>query len=220
MRLVILAAGLGTRMRPATLGRPKILLEVSGATVLDRIVELADDLGLDPLVVTRPEFAEECRRPGLEVLVEERPTAMIDTLYYARCRVGDEPFCWIGGDMLFSEPAPMKSLIEAHETGGHYASFFYCRTDRFKAKLVLEPEPKVAITRQGQFSYSIPNFLLHSAAAFTYMQETPRELFLQRGIESGESILIREYPYQVFELDTPLDLEGARRFFEPCPSLY
>ena len=145
---------------------------------------------------------------------------MIDTLYSARQRVGDEPFAWIGGDMLFSEPAPMKSLLEAHRAGGHFASFFYCRSERFKAKLALEPELRVAITRQGRFSYSIPNFLVHSGAAFTYMEKRPRELFLQRGIEQDESVLVREYPYQVFELDTPHDLDVARRFFEPCPSLY
>jgi NDP-sugar pyrophosphorylase family protein len=217
MRLVILAAGLGTRLQ--SVGRPKILLEVSGATVLERILELSGFLGVDPLVVTRPEFAAQCRRTGVDVLVEEKPTAMIDTLLYARCRVGDEPFGWIGGDMLFSEPAPLKSLLEAHEAGGRYASFFYCRTERFKAKLILEPEPRVAITRQGKFSYSIPNFLLHSAAAFTYMETPPSYEFLQRGIEGGEPILIREYPHEVFELDTPNDLDEARRFFEPCPSI-
>lgn len=220
MRLVILAAGLGTRMRPASDGRPKILLEVSGATVLERILELSDYLDVDPLVVTRPEFAAECRKSGAEVLAEEKPTAMIDTLFYARQRVGDVPFAWIGGDMLFSEPAPLKSLLEAHEAGGRYASFFYCRTERFKAKLVLEPEPRVAITRQGRYSYSIPNFLVHSAAAWTYMETTaPRYDFLQSGIASGEPILVREYPAEVFELDTPHDLSEARRFFEPCPSL-
>lgn len=219
MRLVILAAGLGTRMRSVGHGRSKLFLEVAGATVLDWIVDLSEYLGVEPLVVTRPEYAGECRRTGVDVLVEEEPTAMIDSLFYSRSRIGDEPFAWIGGDMLFSDPAPLKALVEAHVAQGNFASFFYCRTERFKAKLVLEPEPRVAITRQGRWPYSIPNFLLHSAAAFQFMETVPRDQFLQRGIECGERILVREYPYEVFELDTPLDLAQARRFFEPCPSL-
>lgn len=220
MRLVILAAGLGTRLRSETHGGPKVLLEVAGLTVLDWIVDLSEQLGVEPLVVTRPEYAGECRRAGVDVLVEQVPTGMINTLFYSRSRIGDEPFGWIGGDMLFSEPAPLKALLETHKAQGNFASFFYCRNERFKAKLALEPEPRVAITRQGRWPYSIPNFLLHSGAAFHYMEAEPRDQFLQRGIENGERILAREYPYEVFELDTPLDLAQARQYFEPCPSAF
>src|ERR1700749_3238457 len=55
MKMVIPAAGLGTRLGQASNGRPKVLLDLGGETILDRLLSLASDLRLDPLVVTRPE---------------------------------------------------------------------------------------------------------------------------------------------------------------------
>src|SRR5437764_1114286 len=103
MRLVLLAAGRGLRLRAETGGRAKILLDVAGKTILDRAVELAAILGLEPLVVTRREHAAEIGRTA-EVLVEEgEPSDIIETLYSARSAL-EETFCWMGGDMVFSDP--------------------------------------------------------------------------------------------------------------------
>src|SRR5689334_2968364 len=104
MRLVILAAGLGTRVASLTGRRSKLFLDCAGRTLLDRHLELARRLGGEPLVVTRAEDAADFRRCGAEVLVEEAPVGMIESLYHARAELG-EPFCWIGGDLLLSDLA-------------------------------------------------------------------------------------------------------------------
>lgn len=45
MRLVILVAGVGSRLRPLTDDRPKCLVEVNGKTILARFLEQAEEVG-------------------------------------------------------------------------------------------------------------------------------------------------------------------------------
>jgi choline kinase len=229
MRMVVLASGRGSRLTQVTGGRPKLLVEVGGKTLLDRLIALGDEIGATPLVVTRPELAADLLGAGVEVLLEDCPADLLQTLHLARDWVTG-PFCWVTGDLLFSDPAPLKNLVAAHLATGSYASFVYCRTDRFKLKLApgdpASCAPRVEVTRAPGFDFSIPNFLVHSAAAFADLAEEPRIEYLQRAIARGERVLCREYTAEVFEIDTPEDLAAARRALgEPvavpsaeCPS--
>jgi NDP-sugar pyrophosphorylase family protein len=229
MRMVVLASGRGSRLAAVTGGRPKLLVEVGGRTLLDRLIELGDEIGATPLVVTRPELAADLLDAGVEVLLEDAPAGLLQTLWRARDWVPG-PFCWVTGDLLFSDPAPLRKLVADHVATGSYASFLYCRTERFKLKLVpggpAALVPRVEVTRAPGFAFSVPNFLVHSAAAFDDLAEEPRDDYLQRAIDRGERVLCREYTGEVFEIDTPEDLTAARRSLgEPvavtsgeCPS--
>ena len=208
MRMVILAAGWGSRLAAESGGGPKQLLDVSGRTLLERQLELAALAGCEPLVVTRPRFAEDFRRTGVEVLVEEEPSGILGTLYHSRQRV-EGPFCWIGGDTLFADPAPVADLIVEHRETGGEASFFFCRTSRFKAKLLPGDPPALFLTRDAGYSVSVPNFILHTSRVFSYLVPEPADgRYVLR-----EPIRYREYTAPVFEIDTPGDLAAARRFF-------
>lgn len=218
MKMVILAAGLGTRLGAASGGRPKLLVDLGGETILDRLLSLASSLRLEPLVVTRPEHVACFQEARAEVLVEERPVGFLTTLFQTRDAVGDEPFVWVGGDMVFSEHELLREIIAAHDPDD-FASYAYCRTDRFKAKVRLEPELTLKITRQGQWDFSLPNFGVHSPRTFSYMAANPETDFLQTALTAGETVALREYPHPVFEIDTPLDLASARSYFERCASI-
>lgn len=209
-KMVVLAAGRGSRLARSTGGGSKLLLEVGGRTLLDRLLEAADRMGAEPLVVTRPEHAAGLLRTGVEVLIEPAPQGVLGTLIYAGTHVPG-PFCWVTGDLLFSDPAPLVDLVRDHLAAGAYASFFWRRSDRFKLKLLPGPRPAVTVTRAPVSSRSIPNFLVHAPAAFGDLAEEPSDGYLQRAIERGERILCREYPAAVFEIDTPRDLATARR---------
>jgi NDP-sugar pyrophosphorylase family protein len=219
MKLVVLAAGLGTRLRQESGLRPKSLLDVGGASVFDRLLDLADCIGLEPVVVTRREFAADFRGLGVDVLVEQDSPHILITLANACRRLPPGPLCWVGADMLFTDPAPLKELVETHLALDAFCSLPYCRTDRFKAKLELAPEPSVAVTRDGEHAWSIPNFVVHAARVTPWLPgnlEDPRGNFVQRAIERGEKVHFQEYRAPVFEIDTPGDLEEARRYFARC----
>lgn len=214
MRMVVLAAGRGSRLAAATGGRSKLLLEVGGKTLLDRLIELADTIGAAPLVVTRPEHAADLLAAGVEVLLEDAPASLLQTLYHARGWVTGT-FCWVTGDLLFCDPEPFRELVAEHLATHPYASFFSCRGGRFKLKLAPgaapDGRPTVEVTRRPGYTWSVPNFLVHSPAAFADLAVEPRIEYLQRAVERGAPVLWREYTGGVFEIDTPQDLAAARR---------
>jgi NDP-sugar pyrophosphorylase family protein len=213
MKMVILAAGLGTRMRESVGSKPKTLADLGGETVLDRLLALGCELRLDPMIVTRPAHAADFRHAQAEILVEERPVGMLTTLYQTRGVLGDEPFVWVGADMVFTETEPLRELVEGHNPED-FASFLVCRTDRFKAKVRFEPELEFDVTRQGVWSLSLPTFVVQSPRLFSFMDGDPERIYpLKPAREAGETFAFRDCLSKVFEIDTPLDLAEARDHF-------
>lgn len=51
MRAILLAAGMGTRLRPLTLTTPKSLVKVNGTPMLERQVEFLKEKGIDEIIV-------------------------------------------------------------------------------------------------------------------------------------------------------------------------
>lgn len=218
MKMVILAAGLGSRMRESMGGRPKILADLGGETILDRLLATGRELRLDPMIVTRPEFAADFRHVPVEVLVEERPVGLLTTLYQTRDLV-HEPFVWVGGDMVFAETGPLRELVERHRPED-FASFLVCRTDRFKAKVRFEPAFEFDVTRQGDWSLSLPTLAVQSPRLFSFMNGDPERIYpLFPALAAGETFAFRDCLSEVFEIDTPLDLAEARDHLSRCASI-
>jgi NDP-sugar pyrophosphorylase family protein len=216
MRMVVLAAGRGSRLHAETGGSPKQLLDVAGSTILDRLLGLGSTLGLAPLVVTRADHAARFAAPGLEVLTVHETPDMLATLHGARLRV-EEDFVWIGGDTLLTDAEPIRELLAAHLAEGAYASFLYRRSDRHLAKLALStPVPTFLLTRTVAFPYSMPNFGIQCAASLLELAIEPRGEYVQRLLDRGERVRFREYTAPVFEIDTPAELAAARRHYSRC----
>ncbi len=80
MKAMILAAGLGTRLRPLTDDRPKALVEVAGRPMLEWVISRLAGHGFTDIIINAHHFAEQIEsyvdtydRPGisLNVSVEE-----------------------------------------------------------------------------------------------------------------------------------------------------
>jgi NDP-sugar pyrophosphorylase family protein len=58
MKAMILAAGLGTRLRPLTDDRPKALVEIAGRTLLEMCLERLRSFGVNEVIVNTHHFAD------------------------------------------------------------------------------------------------------------------------------------------------------------------
>ncbi len=71
---MVLAAGLGTRMRPLTADRPKALVEIAGRTLIDHMLDRLAEAGVERAVVNVHAFADRLeqhlgRRTGPPAIV-------------------------------------------------------------------------------------------------------------------------------------------------------
>lgn len=107
----VLAAGLGTRMQPLTLSRPKPLIELDGRPLLDHVLDRLDDAGVTSAVVNVHYLADQIeahlngRRSPAIVISDERD-ALLDTgggVKKALDGLGSEPFYTFNSDAIWVE---------------------------------------------------------------------------------------------------------------------
>jgi len=109
---MVLAAGLGTRMRPLTDHRPKPLVEVDGVALIDHVLDRLAAAGVETAVVNLHHHADLLERhlrartaPPRVVLSDERGL-LLETgggLVKALPLLGNEPFFSINSDTIWIE---------------------------------------------------------------------------------------------------------------------
>ena len=117
---MVLAAGLGTRMRPLTNDRPKALVEVGGKALIDHMLDRLADAGAMRAVVNVHAFADRLeahlkdRAAAPDIVISDERAALLETgggLKAARALIGDEPV-WVANiDSVWIEEE--KSALDA-----------------------------------------------------------------------------------------------------------
>lgn len=108
---MVLAAGLGTRMRPLTDTRPKALVTVAGKALIDHVLDRLRDAGAERAVVNVHHFADQMedhlsRRRDLEVLISDERAELLDSgggIAHAAEKLGRDPFYVANIDSLWLE---------------------------------------------------------------------------------------------------------------------
>ena len=111
-RAMILAAGMGKRMRPVTVTTPKALIEVGGRSLIDRALDRLERVGVERAVVNVHYLAQLVRvhvgrRSSPKIVISDETERLLDTgggIVKALPLLGDEPFyvlnsdsCWVEG---------------------------------------------------------------------------------------------------------------------------
>lgn len=113
MRVIILAAGQGTRLRPFTDDRPKCLVELNGRPLLHRQLEMLRAAGLTEIALVGGYRADCLEGQGVEVLHNPRfaTTNMVSTLFCAQeWMVDGEDLLIAYGDIVY-ELSVLESLL-------------------------------------------------------------------------------------------------------------
>ncbi len=107
-RAMVLAAGLGLRMRPITDHLPKPLVEVAGRTMLDRALDRLEAFGIERTVVNGHYLADRIEAhlaarptPVTEILREETPLDTGGGVANALARLGPDPFFAVNADIVW-----------------------------------------------------------------------------------------------------------------------
>lgn len=127
-RAVVLAAGLGTRLRPLTLVAPKPLLPVWNEPMLERILAMLESWGVTDVAVNAHwmpdrvrEFVEQ-RKGSAKIVVSEEPEILGTggVLRPLEKFLGAEPFWLVNGDIVCEDLAPAP-IAAAFEKSGRFA---------------------------------------------------------------------------------------------------
>ncbi|MBY8977041.1 nucleotidyltransferase family protein [Rhodobacteraceae bacterium NNCM2] len=122
---MVLSAGLGTRMRPLTDHLPKPLLQVAGATMLDRALDHVEEAGIDRAVVNLHYLGQMIQdhlttRAKPAITYSDETEELLETgggVVKALPLLGDLPFVTMNSDAIWHGGNPIAPLIEAWEEG-------------------------------------------------------------------------------------------------------
>ncbi len=119
---MVLAAGLGTRMRPLTLEMPKPMIEVQGRSLINRKIDLLVELGFERVVVNScylPDMLEAhlAKRNDVEVLIsrEEERLETGGGVLNALPLLGDAPFIVTSSDVIYGDSSGIAKLLAAYD---------------------------------------------------------------------------------------------------------
>jgi MurNAc alpha-1-phosphate uridylyltransferase len=122
---MLLAAGLGTRMKPLTDTRPKPLIEVAGRTLVDRVLDKLAIQGVTRAVVNVHHFADQmvahlAKRKDIEIIISDERDLLLETgggVIKALPLLGDDPFFAINTDVTWATPGDTTfvKMAEAYD---------------------------------------------------------------------------------------------------------
>ena len=105
---MVLAAGLGQRMRPLTDHKPKPLIDVAGRSLVDRAIDRLEEAGVTRVVVNTSYKAEmletHLSKRAHPKLVFSREAAPLETgggIAQALSHFGSQPFFAVNGDIIW-----------------------------------------------------------------------------------------------------------------------
>lgn len=123
MRAMVLAAGLGTRLRPLTYEITKPMVPVLDRPVMEHILDLLDRHGIDEVIANLHYFPESIREyfgERIEYRFEEELLGTAGGVRACASFFGDEPFLVISGDALTD--IDLTALVARHSASGGIAT--------------------------------------------------------------------------------------------------
>lgn len=136
MKTLLIAGGLGTRMRPLTHTRPKHLLPIANRPHIEHVLDLLSKHRLRDVVLLTSYLADRfagvidsagARGINVEVAHEPEPLGTAGALKNAQDLVGDETFVAVNADVLTD--VDLTSLVDFHRERGAEGTILLKRVD-------------------------------------------------------------------------------------------
>jgi len=203
---MVLAAGLGTRLRPLTETIPKPLIMVAGRSLLDRCLDRLVEVGVRRAVVNIHWLGEQIRahlaaRSDIETVISDESDILLETgggLMRALPLLGDGPFLSVNADLIWRDARgnSLKRLAQQFDPAN------------MDALLLLQPS--IAAT-----GYDGPgDFTMDQMGALTRRDQRSVAPFVYTGVQIVNPMLLRDAPKGRFSLNLLYDraIEAGRLF--------
>jgi len=236
-RAMVLAAGLGTRLRPITDTTPKPLVPVAGRPLLDHLLAFLRAGGIEEVVINLHHLGPNIQahvgdgaRFGLRVRYSTEDP-ILDTgggIKRAEPLLAGEPFVVANGDSLLE--IRLRDLVEWHEAHGgvatlavrpdpnvaHYGTVELNDTDRVCRIVGLPPTAK-----PGPRALMFPGLHVLEPEVFRWMDAggvfSITRVTYPRMIEAGLPVFGWETHARWITIDTPEALAAADRLLRDAP---
>ncbi len=158
-KAMLMAAGLGTRMRPLTEKTPKPLVEFNGKPLIDHALDRLEEAGIEEVVVNVHYLADQVeahlkkRKTPVTVISDERD-GLLDTgggVKKALPLLGDDPIVTFNSDSVWVEGygSNLRELIEAFDPASMDALLMIADAVRTvgycgRGDFVMEPDGRLA----------------------------------------------------------------------------
>lgn len=200
----VLAAGLGTRLRPLTDDRPKALVEVGGITLLERTIHTLEAAGIEHVVVNIHHFADKMRafigshQWKVKVDISDESTMLLDTggglKKAAPLFTGAENILVHNVDIL--SEIDMRDVERKHKADGNLVTLCVSRRE---TKRLLEFDGEGRLVGRAEHGLAFSGISVVSPALFALLPEA-------------------DHPYPVIDEYIRLGREGHRigRYIHPA----
>ncbi len=197
---MVLAAGLGLRMRPITLTTPKPLVTVAGRTMLDRALDHVERAGIDDIVVNTHWLADKVveHLAGRSAITLSHEPDLLETgggVAKALPHLGHSSFYVVNSDIIWTdgEVPALARLARMWDP------------DRMDALLLLQPVAR-AVGYEGRGDFSL------DAADVPHRRgEAPSAPYLFSGVQVLHHRLFEGAPEGKFSLNVLYDRAAGRR---------
>jgi MurNAc alpha-1-phosphate uridylyltransferase len=204
---MIMAAGLGKRMRPLTATRPKPLVEVGGKALLDHVLDRLRTAGVQNVVVNVHYLADALeahlatRAKELNVKISDERDLLLETgggLIKAEPLIDCDPFLALNSDNLWIDgPADTLKLLASQWDG-----------EKMDALLLLVPQAR-AVGHKGQ-----GDFHMDRVGRIRRRERSHVAPFVFTGIQIASKRLLRDAPSGPFSTNILWDraMEEGRAY--------
>lgn len=237
MKAMILAAGLGTRLRPFTNNHPKALAPVNGKTVLERNIQYLLQYGISEIVINVHHHAMQITRLlkenagfGASITISDETDLLLETggalKKVAPFFIGEESFVMMNADIL--SDMPLDQLIARHLNSGALATLAVSDrpTSRF---LIFTPDGLLAgwentSTGAGRIVREAPEYQRKAFSGIQVMSPEILKLMLPQDKFSIIDVYMKVAPHhdidfydhsgcRFIDVGKPESLEAAGRMF-------
>ena len=207
MKAMVLAAGLGTRLKPITFEVPKPMVPVLDRPVMAHIVGLLERQGFDELIANLHYYPDTIRSyfgDRLEYRFEEELLGTAGGVRNVADFFGDEEVVVVSGDALTD--LDVRALVERHRSAGGIATLTVKKVpDTREYGVVIhdadgriqgfqeKPEPSEALSDLGNCG-----IYCFSPEIFDYF---PQEPFADWAQDVFPALLENDVPFHVHEID-------------------